>query len=156
MIDEYEFYHGAVLWSLITESREKISICADDSTGRIDSFCINGEIAIHIKHSIKRLSPWQFTFTRDNVEELIELDKKYKSLFICLVCGDDGIVALTPDEFLEVAGPAKSEVFWIRVSRPKNKMYEVSGTAGILGSKKSRGLGLVADAVRSSSGHKSV
>ena len=156
MTDEYEFYHGSVLWSVIVNSGKTITIATDDAMGRIDSFCIDGRTAIHIKHSIKRMSPWQFTFSKDNVEELIQLDAKHKYLFICLVCGDDGVVTLTPDEFLEVAGPAMSESFWIRVSRPKNKMYEIAGSNGVLGYKKSRGTGEITAAINSSAEQMSV
>jgi hypothetical protein len=154
MTDEYEFYHGSVLWTLIVGCNSPISIGVDDKMGRVDSFSINGEVAIHIKHSAKRLSPWQFTFSRDNVEELIELDAKHKSLFVCLVCGDDGILAISPDEFLQVSGPAKSETYWIRVERPRNKMYEVSGNAGTLALKKSRGLAAVVDSIKALSRQK--
>jgi hypothetical protein len=122
----------------------------DSTMGRVDSFSINSETAIHIKHSIKRMSPWQFTFSRENVEELIALDSKYRNLFICLVCGDDGLLAITPDDFLEISGPAKSETYWIRVDRPRNKMYEVSGNVGTLSLKKPKGLSAVVDAIKSS------
>ena len=148
MTDEYEFYHGAVLRALIVECGVPIEIGVDDKIGRVDSFAINRKVGVHIKHSEKRMSPWQFTFSRDNVEELIALDEKYLSLFICLVCGDDGIVALRPDEFLQITGPAQSETYWIRVARPKNKMYELTGNDGTLGGKKSRGIAAVADAIR--------
>ena len=77
MTDEYEFYHGAVLRALIVESGLPIEIAVDDQLGRIDSFKINRSVAVHIKHSEKRMSPWQFTFSRDNVEELIGLDENH-------------------------------------------------------------------------------
>ena len=96
------------------------------------------------------MSPWQFTFSREYVEELISLDTKYRKLFIYLVCGDDGHLAITPDEFLEISGPAKSDTYWIRVDRPRNKMYEVSGNVGTLSLKKPKGLSSVVEAVKAS------
>jgi hypothetical protein len=155
MTDEYEFYHGAVLRALIVESGFPIEIAVDDKLGRVDSFKVNKSVAIHIKHSEKRMSPWQFTFSRDNVEELIGLDEKYGSLFICLVCGTDGFLAVTPEEFLDITGPAKSDTYWIRVARPRNKMYEVSGNDGTLEYKKSRGITEIVNAIKVSARHMS-
>jgi hypothetical protein len=148
MTDEYEFYHGALLRALIVECGVPIEISVDDIRGRVDSFSINRKVAVHIKHSEKRMSPWQFTFSLENVEELITLDRKYPSLFICLVCGSDGVVTLRPDEFLQVTGPAQSETYWIRVARPKNKMYELTGNDGTLDGKKPRGITAIAEAIR--------
>jgi hypothetical protein len=148
MIDEYEFYHGALLRALIVECGVPIEISVDDSTGRVDSFSINRKVAVHIKYSEKRMSPWQFTFSVENVEELIALDRKYQNLFICLVCGSDGVVALKPDEFLQITGPAQSKTYWIRVARPKNKMYELTGNDGTLDSKKPRGIAAIVEAIR--------
>jgi hypothetical protein len=148
MTDEYEFYHGSLLRSLIVECGMPIEVTADDKLGRVDSFAINRQVAVHIKHSEKRMSPWQFTFSRDNVEELIHLDDKYSSLFICFVCGDDGFLCITPEEFLSVTGPAKSDTYWLRISRPRNKMYEVTGNDGTLESKKARGISQVVDAIK--------
>lgn len=156
MIDDYEFYHGAVLRAIVVECKQPMEIAVDDNIGRVDSYSFNKSVAIHIKHSEKRLSPWQFTFSKDNIEELIKLDTKYRTLFICFVCGSDGFLCITPDEFLHITGPAKSETFWIRVARPRNKMYEVTGNEGTLDTKKSRGVGQVVEAIKFSATQTSV
>jgi hypothetical protein len=148
MTDEYEFYHGALLRALIVESGVPVEISVDDDIGRVDSFSINRRVAVHMKHSEKRMSPWQFTFSLENVEELIALDRKYHNLFICLICGSDGVVALKPEEFLQITGPAQSETYWIRVARPKNKMYELTGNDGTLDGKKPRGIAVITEAIR--------
>ena len=140
MIDEYELYHGAVLRRIIASTNRTTSWRVDDISGRVDSFAINERVAVHIKHSKKRLSPWQFTFSKENIEELIGLDERYEQLYVCLVCHTDGVVVLLPNEFLEVTGPAKSEVFWVRVERTKNTMYSVSGSSGTLPNKLRRGV----------------
>lgn len=156
MIDEYEFYHGAFVRAVVVEFGLPIEIAVADESGRVDSFSFNGQVAVHIKHSEKRMSPWQFTFTRDNIEELIKLDSKFASMFICFVCGTDGFVCISPDEFLNVTGPAKSETYWIRVARPRNRMYEVSGNDGTLDFKISRGVGKIVEILKSSSAQKFV
>jgi hypothetical protein len=123
MIDEYEFYHGAVIRMIVTGQTKPTIWTVDDTNGRVDSFVADGRVAVHIKHSKKRLAPWQFTFTRDNIEELIALDDRYKYLFITLVCGSDGIVTMSPREFLKITGPSESDVYWIRANRSRNTMY---------------------------------
>lgn len=147
MIDEYEFYHGAVLRDLIVNCGRAVQIKVDDTDGRVDSFVVDDKVAIHVKHSAKRMTPWQFTFSRQNIEELIKLDSRYHAVFICLVCSDDGVVTITPEEFLQISGPAKSETYWIRLHRSKNKMYSVSGNGGELSNKKARGMGSVVEAI---------
>jgi hypothetical protein len=64
----------------------------DDTSGRVNSFVINGKVAIYLKHSERRLSPWGFTFTMDQIEELVTLKNKYRQLFIGLICWRDGVV----------------------------------------------------------------
>ena len=147
MIDEYEFYHGAVLRNIIVESKIPVTIKVDDIKGRVDSFVINDRVAIYIKHSAKRLTPWQFTFSRDNVEELVELDRKYESLFVCLVCDSDGIVVLSPDEFLKITGPSNSEVYGIRLDRTKRSMYSAFGNDGKLEYKLARGVARIVETI---------
>ena len=147
MIDEYEFYHGAVLRNILVECKSPITVKVDDSKGRVDSFVINERVAIHIKHSKKRLTPWQFTFSRDNVEELVELDHKYERLFVCLVCDNDGIVVLSPDEFLKITGPSNSEAYGIRIDRTRNTMYTAFGNDGKLDYKLARGVARIIEAI---------
>jgi hypothetical protein len=146
MIDEYELYHGAVLRRILASCGE-IKMKIDDRDGRVDSFVLNDRFAIHIKHSRKRMAPWQFTFSKRNIEELIDLDARYDYLFICLVCATDGIVVLTPQEFLEVTGPSESDVFWIRIDRTRNTMYSLFGNDGNLSRKISRGIGRILEII---------
>jgi hypothetical protein len=147
MADEYELYHGMVLRQILVESNSTISLQVDDQSGRIDSFVIDGRTAIHIKHSKKRLPPWQFTFSRDNIEELIGLDRKYEHLFLCFVCEKDGVVVLSPDEFLRIAGPSTSETYFVRVDRSRNTMYSVNGSSGPLPRKLPRGVARILQSI---------
>lgn len=147
MIDEYEFYHGAVLRCILVGCKSAVTLKVDNSKGRVNSFVINDKVAIHIKHSKRRLPPWQFTFSRDNVEELVGLDHKYERLFVCLVCDNDGIVVLSPDEFLKITGPSNSEVYGIRIDRTRNTMYSAFGNDGPLDHKLARGVTRIVEAI---------
>src|SRR5260221_3467417 len=102
MLRDYELFHGAVLRSIVVEFGRTVELRIDDSAGRINSFVLNGKLALHLKHSEKRLTPWGFTFTMEQIEELIDLKSKYDELFLGLVCWRDGVVLITSQQFLNI------------------------------------------------------
>lgn len=74
MIGEYEMYHGAAIREIIVEMDRPINIYANDDFGRVNSFVLdNGKAGLYIKHSSKRLPPWQFVYTADNLLEIERL-----------------------------------------------------------------------------------
>jgi hypothetical protein len=148
MLSEYEMYHGAVIRSIVQEMPGSVKIALDDQTGRANSYVLNDTVALHLKHSLKRLAPWQFTFTMDQVEELIYLRNKYQFLFLGLICWRDGVVLITPIQFLELIDTADKSQHWIRVARGKRQMYSVSGANSTLEHKLSRGVSVLADLLR--------
>lgn len=144
MIAEYERYHGIVVRELVVRSSEPLSIGVSDDFGRVNSFCINGLIGLHIKHCSKRLPPWRFTFNEENVSEIEGLKRKHPSAWVALVCGIDGVVCLSAAEFDEVSTPDEAgAVRFVRVDRDRNTMYRVFGNAGKLGGAKARGVAAV-------------
>ena len=151
MTHEFEFYHGAVLRDLVVASPDGLSITACDDTGRVNSFLVNGEIALHLKHSSKRLPPWQFTFNAENVDELNRLAKKCRSLWLVLVCGHDGFMSLSLPDFYKVNPPTSETTRFIRVDRDRGTMYRLTGTGGKLSSKRPRGLSPVIADISSNS-----
>jgi len=148
MIAEYERYHGIVLRDLIVEAACPLLIEARDEAGRVNSFCLNGHTGLHIKHSAKRLAPWQFTFNDDSLAEIAQLVASHASFWLALVCGLDGVVALTADEFHELIAVPGEAARFIRVDRDRNTMYRVFGNSGQLHAAKARGVtALVAEAL---------
>lgn len=97
MIGAFEQYHGAALRELIVCAPDSITIKPCDQWGRVNSFLLNHRIGLHIKHSAKRLPPWQFTFNDENVAELAALSKEADQVWIAMVCGQDGTVAISLD-----------------------------------------------------------
>jgi len=140
MIQDYEFYHGVVLRQIICQNLG-VLITQFDFAGRVDSFRLGSDCAIHIKHSTSRMSPWIFTVSTDNLKEIIELQKRVRYVFFVLVCGFDGIVTLPIAEFVQVSEARPGGAVPIRVSRGRKEMYSVSGNLGTLGAKKATGLG---------------
>ena len=146
MTHEFEFYHGAVLRELIISSSHALKILACDDVGRVNSFLLNDNVAIHLQHSSKRLPPWLFTFNRENVEELDRLVQKSRKIWLVLVCGQDGFMSLSLSDFYKVNPPDSETTMFIRVDRERGSMYRLTGTGGKFSSKIPRGvLPVVAD-----------
>lgn len=146
MIGSFEQYHGAVLRELIVNAPRPLTIERRDCWGRVNSFIVNGDIGLYIKHSSKRLAPWQFTFPRESVLELDVLEAETERVWLALVCGQDGIVALNLEAFRNVNPPDCDTTCFIRIDRDRRSMYRVNGTKGVLATKAPRGLsGLIND-----------
>ena len=150
MISEFERYHGVALRAIVVSARTPLTIESSKEVGRIDSYRLNGTTAIHIKHSTKRLPPWQFTFTNEEIVELNNL-RITNSIWLILVCGIDGVLSLSASELNEVVGTSPNRTPFIRVDRERRSMYRVFGNAGRLGSAKANGVGpIIRDALRES------
>lgn len=139
MIPEVDTFHGVVLRQLLVESGKALRIAASDASGRIDAFLVE-DAAIQIKHSAKRLSPWQFTYMPDAIAELRHLRSNCACVWAMLVCGTDGIVGLSFDELMTVAASDGQRATSVRVRRNRKGMYRISGSRGELPCARSRGV----------------
>lgn len=125
---DYERYHGLVIRELAIESPHGIHIKARDVHGIINCFVVNEVIGLFIKHSSNRLSPWVFSFTKDNLTEIELLSEDTKNTYICLVCGYDGFLTLSLSEFNQIASRKKGDASLnLHVKRRKRQMYTVGG-----------------------------
>lgn len=140
MISEYKFYHGAVLAELVSLKVGPLTVDELIEDGRLSSYILDGVVGLQIKHSANRLHPWQFTFTKANLVQLLALQQRYKAVFIVLVCYADGMVTLTFDDVTEILTNGESEQVWIRVDRRKNEWYSVSGGTAELRGKRPQGV----------------
>ncbi len=52
MVDEYEFYHGAMIRALVVGADQPVEIKVDDAGGRIDSFVINNKSPVNNSQAI--------------------------------------------------------------------------------------------------------
>jgi hypothetical protein len=143
VIADFEKYHGTALRAIVVAAASPVTIGRWDEAGRVSSYSLNGRVAILIKHSSKRLPPWQFTFMADQLAELEQLRAEAETVWLVLVCGSDGIVALADREFSEVVGPLTSATPFIRIDRGRRTMYHVFGNAGRLSAAKSNGVGQI-------------
>lgn len=140
MIAEYKFYHGVVLAELVNLMDRAISINELHEEGRLSSYVLDDKLGLQIKHSSNRLTPWQFTFTKQNLLQLLTMQTEKRRVFIALVCHDDGIVTLTLEEATSILTGGESQQAWIRVERRRNEWYTVSGGVSELPNKKPQGV----------------
>lgn len=145
MIREYNLFHGAVLVQLVDCMRRPVSINEFAEEGRLTTYILDGTVGLHVKHSMKRLTPWQFTFTAANVRELGHVQMSYADTFVVLVCHTDGMVCLTVDEVVSLLSLGQGDQAWLRVSRHRNELYAVSGGGGELPQKRADGVGMIVD-----------
>src|SRR4051812_30352384 len=116
MISDVDMYHGVVLRQLVLSSGGSSQIGVADLVGRVDTFHID-KTAFQIKHSTKRLSPWQFTYAVAQLDELSALRRTYVQVWAFFVCGRDGVVALSFDELESLVKIGDGGTGWLRVSR---------------------------------------
>jgi hypothetical protein len=91
-------------------------------------YIVDGGFLLYLKYSTKGRSPWPFTFTPDE-QALLRRRAAASCLAIGLVCGFDGVVALSYDAFVQVASTRGSA---IRIScyRQRGEHYELNGPDG--------------------------
>lgn len=147
MIAELDKYHGIVLRQILLAYSGRLTVGIADISGRKDAFYLN-EAGFQIKHSSKRLPPWQFTYLPENVTELVELGATCEPVWVFLVCGVDGVVGLSLEELRSIIKPGAGGAAWVRVSRGRNAMYRVFGSAGELPRAKPRGVQAFISAVK--------
>jgi hypothetical protein len=126
MIDKADFYHGAALAMALDDAR-----CIE--LARYPrGYLVNDNILALIKYTTKNHSPWQFSFSTEDVARLQHCPDGVSRVVLALVCAGDGICAIS-------AGVARAlledAAAWIRVRRRFRGWYGVSGPAGILETK---------------------
>jgi hypothetical protein len=131
MIQEFEFYHGAVLASLVHFANRDIRLKLY-ATNSNSSYVLNESVGIYIKYSSKRLSPWRFVFNETHLHELQEMKTSLKELYLVLVCGTDGIVSLDNSEIKSLINHTILESKWLSAARVARKEYTVKSSDGIL------------------------
>ena len=137
MIDKYHFYHGAALREICAHSAGPVGIellnkKIDSDSYNFNTYIINNEVGVYIKHCTTRARAWRFSFIKEHQDTILDLYKIYENVVILLVCRDDGIVGLDFSELKEILDNNHEEVEWIGVKRRKGELYQVSGSDGKL------------------------
>jgi hypothetical protein len=147
MIPEYKLYHGAVLAELVDRLQKSLAIDELVENGRLTSYVLDGKVGMHIKHSMSKLTPWQFTFTPGNISELGFLQMTHRQSYVVFVCHTDGMVCLTVEEVNSLLSFGQGDQASIRVSRHRNELYSVSSGTAELPRKRAEGVGLILESL---------
>ena len=129
-IKKQHFYEGAALYQLILTNK----------VGRVTYahpfFIINDKYAILLKYSTSKDSPWSFVFTPFELQKIDSPTHEFRYL-MGLVCGSDGVVALSVKQFNQVAN-VKGDTMRIGCHRKFDEQYRIVGPAGTLPKRISR------------------
>jgi hypothetical protein len=123
-IKKQEFYEGAAL-HLLARTGQIASIRYE-----APFFLLNDRLLVLFKYSTKGRSPWGFTFTVDE-QTLLQTKASQFNTTLGLICGADGVAAISYQSYLSVAAPRKSAIH-IACYRLHGAHYEVSGPDGAL------------------------
>jgi len=124
-IQKQEFYEGAAIHQLLRV------LCDVRVSFSSPYFVVNGKTRLHLKHSTAVRSPWGFTFTPAEQALLIRDAACGSPIIIGLVCGSDGIVGLTMQNYLAIASQ-RGTALRIACSRSHRTHFTVSGPDGAL------------------------
>ena len=127
---DFEFFHGAALARIIHKNVSYSIKCYSNDNS---SYIIDEKVAIYLKYSQKRMSPWTFSFSEIHVSEIKEIKNKFNKIYLVFVCGHNGIACLDLEEFSTVIS-TENQNFpkWIRASRQKGEKFSISGSDGEL------------------------
>lgn len=131
MINEFEFFHGAVLARMLHATQQPM-VVAPYSEFDNASYVINESKGVYIKYSTKRLTPWRFSFQKRHQEKILEMKRGLGEVFVVLVCNDDGAVVLTFEEFQAVVKSDSADGQWVSAARNRRQMYLIEGSDGKL------------------------
>jgi len=131
MIKEFEFFHGLVFARIIHAAQGALSIRSFSASSN-SSYVINENIGLYIKYSTKRMTPWRFTFKRQHQDEISEIKEQLGSVFLILVCNDDGVVCLSYGELKQILDEQHDSLEWVSATRRPREMYAIKGSNGRL------------------------
>ena len=131
MIREFEFFHGVVFARILHGVQRSVEV-STFPTNSNSSYVLDQAIGIYIKYSSKRMTPWRFTFRQDHQDEINEMRKQLGSVFLILVCNDDGIVCLSYSELKQILDEQHDSLEWVSATRRPREMYAIKGSNGRL------------------------
>lgn len=128
---EFEFFHGVALTRLVHSAGKKLCLERFPSLSN-SAYIIDEKIGLYVKYCAKRMSPWRFTFKKEHQDEIQAIRERLNTVFVLLVCNDDGLVCLGDKELHQILDTQHDPVEWVSASRRRREMYTVKGSNGTL------------------------
>lgn len=118
-------YYGMV-FAQLADSHQSVIIrkLRDYPSG---TFLINDRAGLLIKYATRRKGPWGFTFAAEHKRAIEGLSYAYEGLVIALVCGRDGIAAISYNDISTILTLADDKAQAVSVRRRLRRMYSISG-----------------------------
>lgn len=128
-IQEKDVYHGAALTQIVEHPSFK---ALNQASTKYGHYLVNTDRQVFVKYRKAKSSPWTFTLQPAEVSALASAIAAPHKVFLCLVCGNTTVCALTATEIQTLVDTQSKGQQWVRVDAPKNKSCRVSGTQGRL------------------------
>jgi hypothetical protein len=126
-IKKQDFYEGAAFIVLFREGGAR-TVSYEPPFYRI-----NDKLRIYLKYSTRKRSPWGFTFTSE--EQIFLHNTEFgKETVLGLICGADGVAAISCEDYRGIASPRKNAVH-VACYRLHGEHYQVNGPDGSLSRK---------------------
>jgi hypothetical protein len=123
-IKKQEFYEGAALHLLVRGGQ------ITTITYEAPFFLLNNCLSVLLKYCTRGRSPWGFTFTAEE-QILLQTMASTSKITIGLICGADGVAAISYQSYLSIASQRDSAIH-IACYRQHGEHYDVSGPDGTL------------------------
>ena len=137
MIADSARYLGSVL-SYVVDNWDGPVTIRRIPDGVAGFYVLNDEIPMFVKYTTKRHSPWSFTFIHSHQVQQQTYYEQFGECLMVFVCGRDGIVALSHNDFRNVLDENFETQESVTIKRRHAKMYQISGRDGKLGYKVGR------------------
>lgn len=135
LTDEFERYYGTVFTCLFDEvPYVRIQKLSDNNS----AYILNENLGLYIKHATARLSPWNYSFRRNDFSIINEISSKTEEIAIGLVCGFQGVCIISSEDLKSAAGIFESDPLRITIRTMRGGSWKVSGSAGELRTTRSK------------------
>ncbi|MCG5541894.1 MULTISPECIES: hypothetical protein [unclassified Halorhodospira] len=128
-VQDQDIYHGAALTQVVEHESFK---ALNKGSGRYGHYLVNADCNVFVKYSTHEDGPWIFNFQPDHLEPIRNVLGTESRAFVCLVCGEKTVCALSSEEIQEVINLHAGNPQWVRVQFPSGGSCRVQGSAGTL------------------------
>lgn len=128
-VQEKDIYHGIALTQIVQHESFK---ALNSGSAKQGHYLINSDRHLLVKYRTNDGDSWQFTFKPEEIAAIKEMLKKSELVFLCLVCGQTTVCALSFDEVKTLLSGKAEEQQSITVDAPANARLRVRGSNGEL------------------------